>query len=191
MRRLQPGVQVQRQPGEDEQCRQLSHALHDIKRRGNEERVQNPDGCRDQGNPWDATLLDTNAFEDECREHTENHSVDQVDHEVGSLERHRIGRPVVGIDEECQQGQGPPGRPGSATEHEQPERLPVDDAAIVAQRGYRAEIIEQERAREPRPIGQHGKKQDYRPAHEQQQAVAAPRPGRIDLIRAHFLPEIK
>ena len=70
--------------------------------------------------------------------------------------RRRPLDPAVGVCQECQQGDRPSGRPGVSAEDECPERLPVGDAPHSTERIDAAEIVEDEWAGEPGPVGDYG-----------------------------------
>ena len=77
--------------------------------------------------------LDIDGNEQLPDQYAEQRAVQHMDDKIGSLERPGIGRPVLAVDEECEQRNRPPRRAGRIAEDKILERLPVAYATKVSE----------------------------------------------------------
>ncbi len=95
--------------------------------------MQQPDRACEQGYPGRIASPVSQRPQDLSRQGTQQQAVEHMDNEIGAFERPGVGRPVVGVCQEGQHGDRPPGRAGVTTEYEGAKRFPVRHAAHQAQ----------------------------------------------------------
>ena len=148
------------QPEQRERRGQHRLALHDVQRRRHEQRMQHPQARTDQGGAVARARIVAQAPAEDAQEHEEQRAIQQMQHEVRAQEGRRLGGPIARIDQERQQRYRSPGGIGEAGGDVAPEGRRVGDRPVLAQCRQIDQVVEQEPARQPRPISDPGKEQD-------------------------------
>jgi len=95
------------QAKQHERGRQHGLALHDVQRRRHKQRMQQPERGAEQRCERGVARRLAQRCAELAQKAEQQQSIQQVKHDARALERMRIGRPVVGVDQKTQQGDGP------------------------------------------------------------------------------------